>query len=125
MSAQVLIRLAQEAGVALRLLDGKVKARGPREAIDRLLEPLREHREALVDALRAEQLECLPESQADIVTHSGDWNVMSRAYLVHHFNCQKCIAAGRGSRYGLRCSVGVLLWRVYRECLEPDIESQY
>lgn len=40
-------------GVALRLVGGKVKASGPREAVASLLVPLREHRAALADALQA------------------------------------------------------------------------
>ena len=54
MSAQALIRQAQASGVALRLVGGKVKASGPREAVARLLVPLREHRAELADALQAE-----------------------------------------------------------------------
>jgi hypothetical protein len=53
-SAQALIQQAQASGVALRLVGGKVKASGPREAVARLLVPLREHRAALADALQAE-----------------------------------------------------------------------
>ena len=60
MSAQALIRQAQASGVALRLVGGKVKASGPREAVARLLVPLREHRAALAYALQAEPVEPLP-----------------------------------------------------------------
>ena len=42
-----------------------------------------------------------------------DWYALDAAYLAHHFNCPTCIAAGRGSRYGLRCGVGSALWRAY------------
>lgn len=42
-----------------------------------------------------------------------DWHALDAAYLAHHFNCPICIAAGRGSRYGLRCGVGMTLWRAY------------
>jgi len=42
-----LIRQAQASGIELRLVGGKVKAIGPREAVARLIEPLRQHREAL------------------------------------------------------------------------------
>ena len=35
------------------------------------------------------------------------------AYHAHHFNCHTCIAAGRGTRYGRRCAVGLALWRDY------------
>ena len=42
-----------------------------------------------------------------------DWHALDAAYLAHHFNCPACIAAGRGSRYGLRCGTGEALWRAY------------
>ena len=42
-----------------------------------------------------------------------DWHALDAAYLAHHFNCPICIAAGRGSRYGQRCGVGMTLWRAY------------
>lgn len=113
MSAQTLIRQAQASGVALRLVGGKVKASGPREAVARLLAPLREHRAALADALQAEAAEPLPSAEADAAPEPGDWHALDAAYLAHHFNCPTCIAAGRGSRYGLRCGLGATLWRAY------------
>lgn len=42
-----------------------------------------------------------------------DWKELAAAYHAHHFNCPTCIAAGRGSRYGLRCGTGAALWRAY------------
>jgi len=119
MSAAALIRQAQASGVALRLVGGKVKASGPREAVARLLEPLREHRAALADALQAEAVEALPCTPADAVPESADWHALDAAYLAHHFNCPTCIAAGRGSRYGLRCGTGAALWRAYSEAQLP------
>lgn len=113
MSAQALIRQAQASGVALRLVGGKVKASGPREALARLLVPLRENRAALADALQAEPAEPLPITPADAVPVPPDWHALDAAYLAHHFNCPTCIAAGRGSRYGLRCGTGAALWRAY------------
>ena len=113
MSAQALIRQAQASGVALRLVGGKVKASGPREAVARLLVPLREHRAALADALRAEPVEPLPNATANAAPEPADWHALDAAYLAHHFNCPTCIAAGRGSRYGLRCGAGAALWRAY------------
>lgn len=44
-----------------------------------------------------------------------DWHALDAAYLAHHFNCPTCIAAGRGSRYGLRCGIGAALWRAYAQ----------
>ena len=37
----------------------------------------------------------------------------AQAYHAHHFNCHQCIAAGRGSWYGRRCTVGLALWSNY------------
>lgn len=50
-----------------------------------------------------------PDSSSD----PADWKALAAAYHAHHFNCAACIAAGRGSRYGQRCSVGMALWRTY------------
>jgi len=112
-SAQALIRQAQASGVALRLVGGKVKASGPREAVARLLVPLREHRAALADALQSEPVGPLPSTPADASPEPADWHALDAAYLAHHFNCPTCIAAGRGSRYGQRCGAGMALWRDY------------
>jgi hypothetical protein len=118
-SAQTLIRQAQASGVALRLVGGKVKASGPREAVARLLVPLREHRAALADALQSEPAEPLPSAPAEAAPEPADWHTLDAAYLAHHFNCPTCIAAGRGSRYGLRCGTGAALWRAYSEAQLP------
>jgi hypothetical protein len=108
--ADDLIRQAQASGIELRLVGGKVKAIGPREAVARLIEPLRQHREVLTHALQSELQEASPATPpADPV----DWHALDAAYLAHHFNCPTCIAAGRGSRYGQRCGVGMALWRAY------------
>lgn len=39
----------------------------------------------------------------------------AQAYHAHHFNCQTCIAAGRGERYGRRCETGLALWTTYTD----------
>lgn len=116
MSAAALIREAQASGIKLRLVGGKVKAIGPREAVARLLEPLREHRAALADALQSEPVEQPPSSPAETDTTTPeppDWRALAAAYHAHHFHCPTCIAAGRGTRYGLRCGAGAALWRAY------------
>lgn len=110
MRTAALIRQAKTSGVALRLVDGKVKASGPREAVARLLAPLRKHRAALFNALQSLLLETVP---VDAPEDPGDWHALDAAYNTHHFNCPICIAAGRGSRYGLRCGAGAALWRAY------------
>ncbi len=119
MNALALIRQAQASGVALRLVHGKVKANGPREAIARLLAPLCEHRAALAEALQAEPVEPSPSAPAGAAPEPADWHALDAAYLAHHFNCPSCIAAGRGSRYGLRCGTGAALWRAYSEAQLP------
>lgn len=114
MSAAALIREAQASGIELRLVDGKVKAIGPREAVARLLVPLREQRAALADALQSEPVEPSLRAQADKTPEPTDWRALAAAYHAHHFNCPTCIAAGRGTRYGLRCGTGAALWRAYQ-----------
>lgn len=38
----------------------------------------------------------------------------AQAYHAHHFQCQQCIAAGRGEQYGQRCTDGLALWKAYQ-----------
>jgi hypothetical protein len=44
-----------------------------------------------------------------------DWRELATAYHIHHFRCPTCITAGRGSRYGQRCGVGMALWAGYQD----------
>ncbi len=37
----------------------------------------------------------------------------AQSYNAHHFNCPFCIAAGRSTQYGTRCTVGLALWATY------------
>jgi len=46
----------------------------------------------------------------------------AQAYHAHHFNCQTCIAAGRGNRYGGRCAVGLALWSDYNRT--DDLQTE-
>ena len=55
-----------------------------------------------------------------ILEKPADWHALDAAYLAHHFNCSACIAAGRGSRYGLRCDTGAALWCAYAQADQPD-----
>ena len=48
-----------------------------------------------------------------VLEKPADWHALDAAYMAHHFDCPACIAAGRGSRYGLRCDAGAALWRDY------------
>lgn len=100
MTVQALIRQARDAGIELRLVDGKVKAVGPRSAVTPMLEPLRARRAELIEALTPEP----PPSPAT-------WRELHAEYLAHHWNCRTCIAGGQGR--GLRCGVGSALWTGY------------
>ena len=51
-----------------------------------------------------------PEPPAD----PNVWRELAQAYHEHHFICGICIAAGRGSLYGLRCGTGAALWINYQ-----------
>ena len=42
------------------------------------------------------------------------WRELAEAYNAHHFGCHACIAAGRGTGYGLRCGAGAALWNNYQ-----------
>ena len=88
MIAGDLIRHAQASGIELRLVGGKVKAIGPREAVARLIEPLRQHREALTLALQFELREVPATTPVDAVPEPTDWHTLDAAYLAHHFRSQ-------------------------------------
>jgi hypothetical protein len=51
--------------------------------------------------------------QAEPSSDPQDWHELDVAYLNHHVKCRACIAAGRGTRYGLRCGTGAALWLAY------------
>jgi len=55
-----------------------------------------------------------PEPPAD----PAAWRELHAAYLGHHFNCSRCQAAGRGTRYGLRCAVGISMWIPYAQAAQ-------
>ena len=61
-----------------------------------------------------------PEPPAD----PQAWRELAQAYYAHHFNCQTCIAAGRGSRYGQRCGAGMALWAGYQDSESSTSEDQ-
>ena len=44
----------------------------------------------------------------------GEELTAAQTYHIHHFNCNTCIAAGRGNRYVNRCNIGLGLWNTYR-----------
>ena len=100
--ATTLIRKALDAGIELQFVDGQLKVTGKRKAVECWASKLRENKAALIAALQP------PETAAI------DWRELDRAYQLHHFGCATCIAAGRGTRYGLRCGTGSALWAAYQ-----------
>ena len=100
--ATTLIRKALDAGIELQFVDGQLKVTGKRKAVECWASKLRENKAALIEALA-------PAAPAVI-----DWRELDRAYQLHHVNCATCIAAGRGTRYGLRCGAGAALWAAYQ-----------
>lgn len=108
MTAQTLIRQAIAAGVAVRLIDGKVKASGRADAVALMVDLLR--------ANRADLIRWLTESAANDLEAPHDpstWRELAAAYHAHHFACITCQAAGRGKQYGLRCGTGSALWAAH------------
>lgn len=81
---------------------------------------IRSSKALLIDWVKAANDAGDPASEPPInPTNPTDWHALDAAYLAHHFNCPTCIAAGRGSRYGLRCGTGAALWRAYSEAQLP------
>lgn len=80
MSAADLIRCAQDAGLELRLEDGKTKVRGKQSAVEVLIETLREHKDELVRWFTSAPNDPVPADP-------GQWHELARAYHSHHFNC--------------------------------------
>ena len=78
MTAQTLIRQASDAGVELRLIDGKVKASGHADAVALLIDQLRASKVELFDFLQA-------ANEIEPPTDPGAWREMARAYHLHHF----------------------------------------
>ena len=110
MSAAALIREAQEAGVALRMVGSKLKAAGELSVVQSWVPRLREHKLELIEALAANDPNPPPEPPPD----PNAWQELAQAYHAHHFSCPTCIAAGRGAVYGLRCGAGMALWTNYQ-----------
>ena len=108
MSAAALIREAQDAGVVLRMADGKLKAVGKLSVVQSWAPRLREHKTELIEALAANNPDFEPSQSP------SDWRELAAAYHAHHFGCPVCIAAGRGDAYGMRCGTGAALWTDYQ-----------
>lgn len=114
MIAAALIQSAQDAGVTLRLVDGKVKISGTKAAVTCLLEPLRQHKADLVRWFTQTPAN-EPEPNA--------WRELARAYYSHHSACPQCVSAGHGAAYGPRCDIGALLWSCYQNTVTLSKEK--
>lgn len=110
MSTDTIIRAAMDAGVALKFVDGKLKAVGHVDVVAAWAPRLRQHRAALIEALAPAE----PEQPIS----PDAWRELDRTYLAHHVTCAVCQAAGRGGRYGLRCGAGSALWSAYTNATE-------
>lgn len=111
MSTSALIKRAQDAGLELRLVDGKIKVIGKRSAVDALIEPLRQHKDELIAWFTSAPNDPVP-------TDPSQWRELARAYHSHHFNCPTCIAGGQGR--GLRCGTGSALWSAYSSTVKSS-----
>jgi len=100
------IRAEMDDGVALKFEGGKLRAVGQVDAVAAWAPRLRQHRAALIEALAP------PAPEPPI--NPDAWSALDRAYLAHHTACAVCQAAGRGTRYGLRCGTGAALWSAYQ-----------
>lgn len=110
MSTDAMIRKALDAGVELRFMDGQLKVTGRRGAVEVWAPLLRPHKQELIRWFTRPAA-----NEVEPPTDRGAWHELADAYHRHHFNCASCQAAGRGTRYGLRCAVGISLWIPYTQ----------
>jgi hypothetical protein len=101
MAAPAVFQALQRAGLSVSLTPERGLLVRPASALTpELRELVRQYRGALLSWLEP-------------VAEPSDWHALAGAYHDHHFHCAQCIAAGRGTRYGLRCDVGEALWCEY------------
>lgn len=125
MTVTDLLDQASQAGLTFRLVDGKVKLKGPQHLVSRWAPVLRLHREEVVAHL-ADTSEWQEERAAIVEFEAGQnrtdaelqavdmhrrWLELDRLYQQHHLTCRTCIAASQGR--GLRCGLGASLWRAH------------
>ena len=112
-SASIIVDHLHQAGLNLSLAPAGGLAVGPSSHLTMDLRDLiRNSKALLIDWLTANDA---ARYAADPPDNPLDWKELAAAYHAHHFHCPTCIAAGRGSQYGLRCGVGVTLWRAYSD----------
>lgn len=113
-AAKAIVEQLHGAGLKLSLAPAGGLAVAPsRHLTEELRDLIRGSKALLIDWLAAANDEAskAPEPTPDPST----WHELAAAYHAHHFACQACIAAGRGSQYGQRYAVGITLWRKYAD----------
>ena len=102
----------REAGLSISLAsNGGIRVSPSSRLTDVLRTLIRGNKAFLLDWLHAaNDPDPLPEPPTD----PNAWRELAAAYNDHHFNCATCIAAGRGTQYGLRCGMGAALWNAYQ-----------
>ena len=112
LAVETLVAQLADAGLNLTLAPAGGLAVAPSSHLNADLRALiRSSKTLLIDWLRAANDDANHEPA--VPASPADWKELASAYRAHHFNCQACIAAGRGVRYGQRCGVGLALWRAY------------
>lgn len=114
-AVEIVVAQLSQAGLSLALAPASGLAVAPASQLTAELRALiRSSKTLLIDWLTAANDAVIhaPESPDNAV----DWKELAAAYYAHHFGCPTCIAAGRGSRYGQCCNVGMVLWQAYSTC---------
>ena len=113
LSAPRVLNTLRDAGLKVSLTpDMGVKVAPASNLTTDLRDLIRSSKAILIDWLAANDAGVHAPNAPD---NPIDWHELDAAYLAHHVNCNTCIAAGRGIRYGLRCGVGAALWAPYQE----------
>ncbi|MDO8732713.1 MAG: hypothetical protein Q7L55_09120 [Actinomycetota bacterium] len=110
-TVQTIIESLHKAGVTVTPeADGRLLVKPASHLTDELRSLVRQHKVELLSWLTSE-----PENAPEPIADPAAWRELATAYHVHHFSCHVCIAAGRSSRFGLRCGVGAALWYAYNQ----------
>lgn len=101
------------AGISLALTQEKGIVVSPSKLLTPdLRDTIRRHRAGLVEFLSVEAVnDPRVPAPAQRITTAPDWRQADAAYLLHHFTCPACCAAGHG--HGDRCTAGADLWASY------------
>ena len=112
LSIQNIFECLHHAGLTVSLVtNGGLGVSPASRLTDDLRALIRDNKPFLLDWLTAaNDPDPAPEPPAD----PNAWRELSKAYNAHHVDCHACIAAGRGTQYGLRCGAGAALWINYQ-----------